>query len=452
MARLTKLNKKNGDKVDTSIGVPQAIYPPLKQTGGGKDRKAERPDDDYDTHLEIYETDPIVGTAIDQKVDYTYGAGVEVKFFNKADDTEVLKADVPEVVEVLRKSKFSTQVKQFGKDACIGGTGFMELVSPHPGQEFSPINPIVQIRTAPPAKMRVIRDEYMRTLGYEQDIGEDSPLFEPWEVIQFNNRAVTGLPYGISDVRSVSENATKLRDIMLDTCDYVEAKAFAPLLWKFGTDERPWTAEKILAFMEELKSVDPGTNIGVSGDISAETVGVSAGNLDSQPTMNYLAATIVNGMRTPSATTSVISDVSEFTGEAQARSFKRHINTTRLDVAALLEVDILDQLLLSYGYEDIYAVIEWRKHDDEEMRVETNSIIAMIQNDMVTMEYALVLAGLPAEAREGTFLSDIKQKITDVAEESNNVEEPGARQNTLDESGDGDGRPTQSRVNVTPEM
>lgn len=451
MARLTKLNKK-GDKVDTSIGKPKAIYPPLKQTGGGKEKKAERPEDDYDVHLEIYETDPIVGAAIDQKVDYTYGAGVTVKYFMKADDTEVLLSDVPEVVEVLRKSKFSTQVKQFGKDACIGGTGFMELVCPHPGTTFSPVNPIVQIRTAPPAKMRVIRDEFMRTLGYEQDVGQDNPLFEEWEIVQFNNRAVTGLAYGISDVRSVSENATKLRDIMLDTCDYVEAKAFAPLLWKFGNDERPWNAAKIDEFMSALTAVDPGTNIGVSGDITAETVGVSAGNLDSQPTMNYLASTIVNGMRTPSATTSVISDVSEFTGDAQARAFKRHINTVRLDIAALIEVDILDEMLTSYGYDDIYAKIEWNKHDDEEMRVETNNIIQYVQNDVITMEYAITLAGFPAEARQGTFVSDIKGSVTDVPEGGTNVEDPAAQQNTLGETGDGDGRVTQKRVNVTSVM
>lgn len=395
---------------DGKVGKQLSVYPPLVTAGGGSASKSgkkeyERPDDNrYDDWVELYETDEIFGAAIDNMVDYICGSGVSVKLHSlalKGDEVNVM--DYPEAYRSLRITRTHKLMKLFVKDALLNGTGYAEVVRTVRNSEDAPIYKFANV---PPGKMRVYRDEHMTPLSYKQEIGGDNePEFKPVNIIEYKYHEVTGKPYGCSVARRVIESCNILRNIGLDLAEFVSTKAFPPLLWLLGSMDKPWDRDEVTAFMAELDSIGPGKQIGVSGDIDAKGIGVNDTALDVSKPMDFFASKIINGMQLPSALSTVIEVSNQFVAETQMTAFDIFVTSIRKDLSELFEIEMIDALMLSHGYDDIFGELVFEPHNWEKERVDINNIIQLLNSKLYTIEYALHKLGDPVdEAQRGTFV------------------------------------------------
>lgn len=439
-------------KEDDKSGKQKSVYPPLATTTSSQRTYERPPDTNYDKWVELYETDPIFGAAIDNEVDYIAGMGVTVKFHSlskKGDEVSIFEA--PEVVRAMRLSKVNKLIKMQIKDAILGGDGYLEIVRTKSGNIKAPVYKAVNI---PPGKMRVLRDEHMNVLSYKQEVGgTDEPEFKPENIVHYKFHEVTGKGYGCATARRVIEASNILRNIGLDLAEFVGTKAFPPLLWILGSPEKPWDADDVAAFMAERTSVNPGDQIGVAGDIDAKPVGVADAALDVSKPMNFFASEIINGMQLPSALSTVIEVSNQFVAETQMAAFDIFINSVRNDLKELLEVELFDEMLTSHGYDDLYSEVIFEKHNWEKERVDVNNIIQLLNSKLYSVEYALHKLGDPVdEAQRGRIINDdITVDPSGTANGTDNLNQLDSSKgdNKDEDTDEDDGRAGSRRVNVT---
>lgn len=394
-------------KTDEKEVKQVAVYPPLVMTASKKSaiRQYERPTDTkYEDWVELYETDAIFGAGIDAIVDYVAGAGITVKFCDSTKDgEEVDKWDVPDAWQAVRRSKMNRLAKLYIKDALLNGTAYAELVRTN-----GPDTEVFKVANIPPGKVRVRRDEHMVPLEYIQEIGGTNDVkFRVEDVVVYKFHEVTGKAYGCSTALRVIESCNILRNMGLDLAEFVGTKAFPPLLWILGTAEKPWDPRDVMKFVAERETVDPGTQIGVAGDVACEAVGVKDATLDVSDPMNFFASEIVNGMQLPSALSTVIKVSNQFVAETQMTAFKIFVDSIRTDLRELFELDMVDKILVSYGKPTLYSEVVFEPHSAEEERVDVNNVIQLLNSKLYTIEYALKKLGDPVEeAQRGTIAQD----------------------------------------------
>lgn len=385
--------------------VPQqAMYPPLAYQARFKAlRNYERPSDTrYEDWVELYEKDPIFGAGIDAIVDYVAGAGITVKFHDTGKDGEEIDLwDVPDAWKAIRRSKLNKSMKLFIKDALLNGSAYLELVRAN-GSNTA----VFKVANIPPGKMFVKRDEHMVVQEYIQEIGgENDVVFPPENVVCYKFHEVTGKPYGCSVALRVIEACNILRNMGLDLAEFIGTKAYPPLLWILGSEEKPWDPRDVQKFISDRETVDPGSQIGVQGDVSCEAIGVKDATMDTSDPMNFFASEIINGMQLPSALSTVIQISNQFVAETQMTAFKIFVDSIRTDLKELFEVECFDILLQSYGKDSLFSEVVFEPHSAEEERIDVNNVIQLLNSQLYTKEYALEKLGDPVEeAQRGEFL------------------------------------------------
>lgn len=390
------------------VVAPTAVYPPLVAVAQMRknSRQYERkPDTRYEDWVVLYETDEIFGAGIDVIVDYVRGAGVTVKIHDlNKDGEEVNLWDVPDVWKVIRRSKLNEMFKLFIKDALLNGTAYDELVRMNKADVKSQVFSIVNI---PPGKVVVDRDEHMTIKQYVQDIGSDTDnvKFPVENVVAYRYHEITGKPYGCSVACRVIESSNILRNMGLDLAEFIGSKAYPPILWILGTPEKPWDKDDITAFIAARETVDPGCQIGVGGDCKADAIGVKDAVMDVEDPMNFFASKVVNGMQLPSGLSSVIKVSNQFVAEVQMTAFRIFIDSIRTDLKELFEVECFDEILRSYGKDNLYSEVVFEPHSAEEERVDVNNVIQLLNSQLYTKEFALKKLGDPVEeAQKGEFV------------------------------------------------
>lgn len=351
----------------------------------------QRPDGDHELYWDIYRTDPIAGASVDFTISFVLGAGIDVTVV----DLDGVEVKLPEFDAIVRKSKPRNVMQQFLKDGFIHGNGYIELMK-------SPDGAIIgKFGVVPATEMRVeidgkgIVEKYVQELGESED---DFPIYEPHEIVHYRNRGISGEPYGRSDIEPITEVSEILRDMMIDLANFISAKAYPPIVWIFGTPEKPWHRDAINQFMSDREEVEPGDQIGVQGDITHEVAGVGNDTLDIQPYLTFFASMEVSGMRVPATLTSIITDIGQFTADAQTNAYNRRINDIRSELSELLENDLFNRIIEYNGYGDNYrAVVKWKKHDDESMRMAVNNIVQLVQNRIITIPEARAEINFPME-------------------------------------------------------
>lgn len=393
---------------------------------------AERPENDYDTYRAISRADPLVGGGIRDHVIYVLGKGFRVRFKYRYTGEEIQPIDVPEFFDTLYRSKPITTIAAFIKDGLSLGDGYLELVREGTDDPMQPIHKFINI---PVDNMQIVRDKFGNVTAYEMKTsGTDVVTYKPENVVHYKHNPNTGSPYGISDVEAIAEYVEIMRGMSFDMAKFIATKALPPLLWSFGTPEDPWNEEEIRTFLARRATPDPGDNIGVGADVTVDAVGVAKDTLNVEPYLKFFAALIVNGLGIPAANTSIITDVSAFTAEAQENAYSRRINWLRTVIGELLETELFDRILASHGYDDVVTQIIWIKHDAEEDRVKVNNEVALVQNNIESPQTAQDELGKPIEQVDNV-------QGVDQPERSPNVEQPDARNNTRsDMTGTSDGR------------
>lgn len=412
---------------DKRKAINETDWIPKANVKKSKKTERERPDGNTDLYWDIYRTDPLVGACIDYCISFVGGAGISITVI----DREGNEVDVPELDEIIRKSKPRNVFPMFLKDSFVGGTGYIEKLMSTDGDQINKFGVV-------PAKNVVVhRDQKNVIEKYVQEVGEnesDYTEYDPNEIVVFRNRAIAGEAYGRSDVEPVTEASEILRDMMIDLANFISMKAYPLVVWKLGTSDAPWGKTQVDAWASDREDVEPGDQISVQGDIDADVVGTSDQMLDIRPYLTFFASMVVSGLRVPATLTSVITDIGQFTADSQSNAYTRKINELRTCISELLEVDLFDYIIKYNGYgDDYHSKVEFLKHDDESIRMEVNNMIQTVQNSIISPEEARMELNYPQQVL-GTLLKPI-----DKAENSAPTVDPAAYENTS-ENVDDDGR------------
>lgn len=391
-----------------------------------KDTK-ERPKADYKELESVYRGDPIVAAGVDYTVSFTVGSDVKFRFV----DVEGEEVEQEDLKRIIRRSRPKSLLRQIAKDMMVYGNAYVELVMLG--------DKVVRLQNVNPYKMRVVRDIDGTVLEYIQEVGDnegDYPKWKPQRLIHFKNREITGKPYGISDIEPILESAEILRDMGIDLANFISNKAYPPIIWKLGTSDKPWGKTDIKKWGQARAEPEAGDQISVSGDVTAEVVGVSKQTLDISPYLEFYAASIVSGLRIPATLVSLISDLSPFTGEQQKFAYRRRINDLQTYISETLEISGFDEIIATNGYGQIEVQTVWTLQDDEDERVRVNNTVQLKQNGIISVTEARLESGYNEK------VNGVLPEPVDKAEQS----EPELQDTEIDTEVDDDGRETQTRV------
>lgn len=375
--------------------------------GGGEPRATQPPAQAIQEYRLIADTDPHVAEAVDTLVDYLVGSGYTIQPANiPGTDTEQTEEDIAELKRLVETSRFESELAKWVWHALVDGTGFLELVVEN--DHFRP-------QVLPTEDMEIQTDEFGIPQEYLQTgTGADDISFEPHEVavLRFHRHPLDD--FGRSVIERVQEQADMLRDMEIDTARFVATKAYPPIVWQVGSDERPWTQDEIDEWLDDLQALEPESMLAVGHDVDHEVAGVtatssSAGAMRLEETFMHFMKRIATGMGVPAD----LMNVETLNGsalQAMMPKFDRRIQRYRNVIRDAVRYQIFPSLMANSTareFNDLPPDFEFGKHSSEEERLEAQMAINLVNNNMLTFEAAAKRLGIDPETELPDNVQDI---------------------------------------------
>jgi hypothetical protein len=235
-----------------------------------------------------------------------------------------------------------------------------------------------------------------------------------------------------------------MRNLKLDLAEVMETMAYPPTVYRCGVEGKPWAKAKIVAFLNDLADTTIGKLVGVSGDVERMKDEIKVPDIS--PVMSLIAASELNGIGVPAAQTGLLPSVGDQVAKQQKEAYMKRVTHYRVLIKELLELELIDPLLESWGYDNIKAELIWLPLPGEDERMNVNNIIQLKQNGLVTRDYGQYLLGFPI----GDEMAGDYEEPVDRAEGASPELQPeadtGKKEDIEANSGD-DGREGSARMN-----
>lgn len=277
--------------------------------------------------------------------------------------------------------------------------------------------------------------------------------------------------FGRSVVERIQEQADILRDMEIDTARFVATKAYPPILWRCGTEERPWTQSDIDEWLNQVDDIEPESMLAVGHDVESEVLGVTstsstAGAMRLEETFKHLMKRIATGLGVPAdlLNTDTLSGTEL---QMMMPKFDRRIQRHRQTVRQAVRYQIFPSLLAdatASEYGELPPDFEFGKHSSEEERLDADLAIRLINNGLLTREAAAKRMGIDPETElpSGEELSNLISILQEIAGVGDDIQNPDGgrptdtgggtqsagreattRQNPADDQSDNQARPQQ---------
>lgn len=376
---------------------PAAILSQSAGRGGGDPRPVEPPVARIQEFRTIADTDPHVGEAIETLVDYLVGSGFTIQPANiPGTDEQQTDQDIAELKRLVEVSTFESKLASWVRHALIDGTGFLELVVEN--DHFRP-------KVLPTQEMQIQTDEFGNITQFIQEPESGDPVeFDPHEVAILRFTRHPKEQFGNSVIEKVQEQADMLRDMEIDTARFVATKAYPPILWQCGTDERPWTQDQIDDWLENIEDIEPETMLAVGHDVEADVVGVTstsstAGAMRLEETFKHLMQRIATGTGVPAD----LMNTDTLNGnelQTVMPKFDRRIQRYRQVIKEAVRYQIFPSLLedsIALEFDGLPPDFEFGKHSSEEERLKAEMAIQLVNNGLLSREAAAKRLGIDPE-------------------------------------------------------
>lgn len=367
---------------------PQAIVSQSAGSGGGGPRPVDSPAQKIQDYRLIADTDPLVGEAIETLTDYVVGSGFNIQPANvPGTDQEQTAEDIAALKLLVETSRFETVLGEWVRHAFIDGTAFMEIVVEN--DHFRP-------QILPTEEMSIRTDEYGTIEEFIQSPSSgDEISFEPHEIAVLRFHRHPKDQFGRSLVERVQEQADMLRDMEIDTARFVATKAYPPIVWQVGTEERPWTQGQIDEWLEEVQSIEPDTMLAVGHDVDHDVAGATstsstAGAMRLEPTFEHLMTRIATGIGVPADLLNV-DTLSGTSMQVMMPKFDRRVQRYRNIVRQAVRFQIfpsLEENQVAAEYDGLPPQFEFGEHSSEEERLEARTAINLVNNGLLTPQAA----------------------------------------------------------------
>lgn len=396
-----------GSPYEFAADSPQAILAQATGTGG-EPRPVSAPVQDIEEHRLIADTDPHVGEAVDTLVDYLVGAGFHIQPANvPGTDTEQTDEDIADLKRLLEVSSFEHELGRWVWHALVDGTGFLEIVVED--DHFRP-------KVLPTDQMEIQTDEFGNETKYIQTPpgGGDDIEFDPHEAAVLRFRRHPGEEFGRSVVERVKEQADMLRDMEIDTARFVATKAYPPIVWECGTNDRPWTQDEIDDWLAELDTLEPESMLAVGHDVDHTVAGVTstsstAGAMRLEETFMHMIRRIATGLGIPAD----LMNEDTLNGDALQMSmqkFDRRIQRYRNIIRDAVRFQVFPSIMgdaTAVEFNDLPPQFEFGKHSSEEERLEADLAMRLVNNNLLTFEAAAKRLGIDPEKELPDNVQDI---------------------------------------------
>lgn len=401
-----QMRQKAADgEYDFAADSPTAVV--RQASSGSEPRPAQPPGQDIENWRLIADTDPHVGEAIETLVDYLVGSGFNVKPANiPGTDMEQTDEDISELKRLVEASSFEKELSRWVWHALVDGTAFLEIVVEN--DYFRP-------KVLPTEDIEIQTDEFGNIQGFIQNAaGGEEIEFDPHEIAILRFKRHPGEDFGRSIVERVQEQADILRDMEIDTARFVATKAYPPILWKLGSEERPRTEDQIDEWLQNVEDIEPESMLAVSHDVEQDVVGVTstsstAGAMRLEDTFDHLMKRIATGMGVPAD----LMNTETLSGQqlqVAMTKFDRRIQRYRNVIKDAVRYQIFPSILSdarAFEYGDVPPEFEFGKHSSEEERLEADLAIRLVNNNMLTFEAAAKRLGIDPETELPDNVQDI---------------------------------------------
>lgn len=427
-----KVSELIEDKVENgSLGFaadsPTAVV--RQASGGGEPRPAQPPATNIEDFRLIANTDPHVSEAIDTFVDYLVGAGVSIEPANvPGTDTEQTDEDIADIKRLIEVSSFERELCNWVWHALVDGTGFLELVVEN--EYFRP-------KVLPTEDIEIQTDEFGNIQGFIQNSASGDDIeFDPHEIAILRFHRHPDEDFGHSVIEPVQEQANILRDMEIDTARFVATKAYPPILWKLGSDERPRTEDQIESWLDNVEDIEPESMLAVSHDVEHEAVGVTStsstsGAMRLEETFNHFMKRVATGVGLPADLLN-IETLSGQQLQVAMTKLDRRVQRQRKVIQDAIRYQIFPSLLAdstAVEYGDIPPEVEFGKHSSEEERLEMDAAIRLLNNNLLTFEATAKRLGIDPETELPDNVQDIDGEeqmrlLQTLAGQGDNIQNP----------------------------
>jgi len=418
--------------------------------GGGTPRPEQAPAQDIDRFRRIADTDPHIKEAVNTLVDYLVGSGFTVRPANiPGTETEQTDEDIAELKRALEASEFESVLSNWAWHALVDGTGFLEIIVED--DYFRP-------KVLPTEDMEIQTDEFGNIQSYIQSSANGDDIeFDKHELAILRFHRHPDEDFGHSVIEPVQEQVDILRDMEIDTARFVATKAYPPILWQCGSEERPWTQSEIDDWLDEIESIEPESMLAVGHDVDAEPVGVTStsstsGAMRLESTFKHFMRRVATGMGIPA---DLLNNDVLNGNELQAvmPKFDRRIKRYQKVIKHAVRYQIFPSILgdsTAVEYSDLLPEFEFGKHSSEEERLEADLALRLVNNGMLTREAAAKRLGIDPETELPTdeTLDEQVQLINDLAGRGDDIQNPqGGRPTDTGGGTQSAGREVQTRQN-----
>jgi len=428
--RIEEMVESGDYDLEFAADSPKAV---VKQTTGSGDdiRATQPPGQAIEDYRLIADTDPHVGDAVDTLVDYITGAGFSIQPANvPGTDTEQTDDDIAELKRLVEVSPFESVLSDWVWHALVDGTGFLELVVQN--DKFRP-------KVLPTEEMEIKSNKFGNIQGFVQSSSDGDIEFEPHEIAVLRFHRHPDEDFGRSIVERVQEQADILRDMEIDTARFVATKAYPPILWRCGTEERPWTQDQIDDWLQKIENIEPESMLAVGHDVEQEVVGVTstsstAGAMRLEPTFQHLLRRIAAGMGVPADLMSVDTLSSNALQVAMSK-FDRRVQRYRNQIRNVVRYQIFPSLMADSKYSefgDLPPNFEFGKHSSEEERLDARMAINLVNNGLLSRQAAAKRLGIDPETElpQGDELQQHITLIQQLAGRGDDIQNPDGGQPT----------------------
>ena len=438
-ARAGQLELDDEQVANFSLDSPKAVT--RRNSGAnGKPRPDEPPDARIDQHRAIRRTDPHVSEMVNTVVDYITGVGFNVAPAN-IPNTEEGQSDeeVAAFKLLIESSDFKPVLDQWVDTALTDGTGFLEIVVED--EKFKP-------KVLPTKLVSVQTDEYGTIIGYELDAPSVAePIeFAPDEIAILRFFPVPGQSFGRSIIEPIQEVADMLRDMEIDYARFIETKAYPPVIWKLGDEDRYYSQTQLSDWLDTMEDIQPESMIAVNHDVDHEVVGTtstssSAGAMSLEPVFKHLLHRIHAGVGVPPFLTGMDTDINRNTSVAVMPKFDRRIQRFRETLRHTIRYQVFVSILAGDGevedYRGLPPDFEFGEHSSEEERLETEEAIRMFQAGFLTRSAAAERMGIDPEMEmpDESELPEIIDLLRELSGRGDEIQNPEGGRPTEDGTG-----------------
>lgn len=421
----------NDGTLDFALESSKAV---TRSTGAGSSPRPEGPPEQRISEFRtVYDSDPLVGQAVDKMVEYLVGSGFNIEPRNVPyTDTEQTSEDISELKRLVELSDFNGVLIDWVKRAVVDGTAFLELVWNSETDQFEPnLLPTLDIEIQP--------DEHGNDGAYilEQSGNQDDVEYAPHEVavLRFYNEPKE--QWGHSFIERAQEQADMLRDMEIDMARFISTKAYPPILWKLGDADNNihWTDDQIEGWLDTVEQIEPDSMLAAGDDVDYEVVGSTStssqsGVMNLDGTFTHLQTRVATAFGIPAFLLNLEGGSGSRESVTQMPSFDRRIQALRVPIQNAVEQQIFRSIMGHpdpENFTDMVPRFEFGEHSSEEERLETDEALKLFNNGFLTREAFAQRVGIDPEMEMPTadeLESDIIPVIQQLAGSGDDIQNP----------------------------